>query len=286
MDTKTIYKKLDRIDDLPTLPAIAMEVNRMLLDLDTSVNQLSSCIEKDQAMVSKMLKLVNSAFFGLKSKISTISHAVVILGFNTIRNAVVSISIIDALGTNKSSGDFDIKQFWKHSVAVAVTSRHLAERTKIHAADDCFVGGLLHDMGKIVMVQYFNDLFQKVWLAVKKSGRSFYEAEKSEIPIDHAQIGGYLAKKWQLPGGLVDAIRRHHAAGPGAMDQSLLMIIHAADIIANTYMADSEANPNVSAIHPDVVKAMQSQLTCISDWYPEVALEIESACKFFLEGST
>lgn len=286
MEAKTIFKKLDRIDSLPTLPSIAMEVNRMLLDFDTSVNQLSGCIEKDQAMVSKMLKLVNSAFFGMKSRISTIPHAIVILGFNTIRNAVVSISIIDAFCTKEISDDIDIKQFWQHSVAVAVTSKHLAEKTKIHPADDCFVGGLLHDMGKIVLVQHFNDLFQKVWIAAKETGRSFYEAEKRESPVDHAQIGGYLAKKWQLPGGLVDAIRCHHAVETGAADRELLMIIHAADTIANTYVADSQANLELSDIHPDAVKIMGSHLACISDWYPEVASEIESACNFFLEEST
>ena len=215
MEAKTILTKLDSIDSLPTLPAIAMEVNKMLRDYDTSVNQLSACIEKDQAMVSKILKLVNSAFFGLKGRISALSHAVVILGFNTIRNAVVSISIIDVFCSKKFFDGFDIKQFWKHSVAVAVTSKYLAEKTRIHPADDCFVGGLLHDMGKIVLVQHLNDLFQKIWLAMKASGQSFYEAEKSQIPVDHAQIGGYLAQKWQLPAGLVDAIRCHHVVRSG-----------------------------------------------------------------------
>ncbi|MBL7180121.1 MAG: HDOD domain-containing protein [Desulfobacterales bacterium] len=285
MEAKTIFKTLDRIDSLPTLPAIAIEVNRMLLDFETSVNQLSGCIEKDPAMVSKMLKLVNSAFFGLKGRISTISHAVIILGFNTIRNAVVSISIIDVFCTNKFFDGFDIKQFWKHSVAVAVTSKYLADKTRIHPADDCFFGGLLHDMGKIVLVQYFNDLFQKVWLAIKDGGQSFYEAEKSQIPVDHAQIGGYLAQKWQLPAGLVDAIRCHHVVRPDATDQNLLMIIHAADIIVNTYGADSKGNLELSNIHPDVLKVMGSQFDTISEWYPAVSLEIESACKFFLEES-
>ena len=286
MEAKTILKKLDRIEGLPTLPAIAMEVNKMLLDYDTSINKLSERLVKDQAMVSKILKLVNSAFFGFRGKISTISHAIVVLGFNTIRNAVVSVSIIDAFSSKEIFDGFDITEFWRHSVAVAVTSKYLAEKTKIHSADDCFIGGLLHDMGKVVLLQHFKDFFQKVWLSIKGNNLTFYEAEKSEIPIDHAQIGGHLAKKWQLPVGLVDAIRCHHAVRPSVNDPNLLMIIHVADIIVNTHEADSKANFKLSDIHPDAVKVMGGPINTASDWYPEVSMEIESACKFFLEQST
>ncbi len=286
MDAKTILKKLDRIESLPTLPAVAMEVNKMLLDYDTSINKLSDRLVKDQAMVSKILKLVNSAFFGFRGRISNISHAVVVLGFNTVRNAVVSVSIIDAFSSKEVFNGFDITEFWKHSVAVAVTSKYLAEKTKTHSADDCFIGGLLHDMGKVVLLQHFKDLFRKVWLSIKGNNLTFYEAEKSEIPIDHAQIGGHLAKKWQLPAGLVDAIQYHHAVRPSVNDPNLLMTIHVADIIVNTHGADSKANLNLSDIHPDALKVMGRQLDAISDWYPEVSLEIESACKFFLKEST
>ncbi len=286
METKTILKKLASIDDLPTLPAIAMETNKMLLDYDTSINKLSQTLIKDQAIVTKILKLVNSAFFGLRSSVSNISHAVVILGFNTIRNAVVSVSIIDAFSIKEGLDGFDISEFWKHSVAVAVTSKYLAEKTRICPADDCFVGGLLHDMGKIVLLQHFKDLFRKVWLSIKGNNLTFYEAEKSEIPINHAQIGGHLAKKWQLPVGLVDAIQYHHAVSPSVNDPNLLMTIQVADIIVNTYGDDFKTSRKLSDIHPDAAKVMGGVLETASDWYPEVALEIESACNFFLEEST
>ena len=282
MEAKNIVKSLDQIEDLPTLPAVAIEVNKMLHDDGITINKLSDTIEKDQAMVSKILKLVNSAFFGLRGKISTISHAIVVLGFNTIRNTVVSISIIDTFHVKQGLDGFDIKDFWKHSAAVAVISKYLAEKTGIHSANDCFVGGLLHDMGKIVLLRHFKDLFQKVWLAVKRTNLSFYEAEQKEIQIDHALIGGYLARKWQLPMPLVDAIQYHHDVRPDVNDQPLLLIIHTADIIANAYATDAAENLEASSIHPNALNAMGHQLDTLSDWYPDVFLEIESACKFFL----
>lgn len=282
MDSKTILKKLDNIDDLPTLPSIAMEVNKMLRDYDTSISKLAQTIEKDQAMVPRILKLVNSAFFGFRSKISSISHAVVLLGFNTVRNAVVSISIIDAFpGDKKFLEGFDITKFWNHSVAVAVISRYLAEKTRLQPLDDFFTGGLLHDIGKVVLFQHFQDLFKKVWISARKNNLSFYDAEKKEIPITHAIIGAYLAKKWQLPGSLVDVIRYHHALSKNANDFNMLIIVHAADIIANSFMSGQESKLDFSLIHPDAASAIKPQLETVSDWFPELSTEIESACQFF-----
>ena len=282
MDSKTILKKLDRIDDLPTLPTIAMEVNKMLRNYDTSISKLAQTIEKDQAMVPRILKLVNSAFFGFQSKISSISHAVVLLGFNTVRNAVVSISIIDAFSGDKESLEgFDITKFWNHSVAVAVISRYLAEKTRLQPLDDFFTGGLLHDIGKIVLFQHFQDLFKKVWISAKDNNLSFYDAEKKEIPITHARIGAYLAKKWQIPGSLVDVIQYHHALSKNAKDFNMLMTVHVADIIANSFMPGQKGKLDFSLIHPDAASAMKPQLESVSNWFPEVSPEIESACQFF-----
>ncbi len=285
MDPKTILAKLDRIDDLPTLPAIAMEVNKMLQDYDTSIKKLSDRIEKDQAMVFKILKLVNSAFFGLRSKVSNIPNAVILLGFNTVRNAIVTVSILDAFSVEDVSKGFDITDFWKHSVAVAVTSRYIAERTKLHIPDDCFIGGLLHDIGKIILAQYFQDSFKKIYKSTQENNLTFYDAEKNEFPVNHAQIGGHLAKKWQLPAGLVDSIRYHHDVRKSANDLNLLMIIHVADIIVNGYRSDSNGGPDLSEIYPDAMKAMKSQLDTLPDWYPEVSMEIDAACSFFLKES-
>ena len=282
MDSKTILKKLDRIDDLPTLPLIALEVNKMLQDYDTSISKLAQTIEKDQAMVPRILKLVNSAFFGFRSKIGSISHAVILLGFNTVRNAVVSISIIDTFSKNKEALEgFDIAEFWKHSLAVGVISRHLAEKIRLQPPEDFFTGGLLHDIGKIILFQYFQDLFKKVWISAKENNLSFYDAEKKEIPITHARIGGYLAKRWQLPESLADVIQYHHAFSKNANNLNLVMTVHVADIIANSFMPGQKNKLDFSLIYPDAISLMKLQLDTVSNWFPEISKKIESACQFF-----
>ena len=238
MKADAILKKLDRIENLPTLPSIVMEVNKMLQDPNTAIKQLSEIIERDQSFVSKILKLVNSAFFGLRSKVGNIPHAITLLGFSTIRNAVLSVSVIDAFTDDNDFIGFDITDFWKHSIAVAVISKYLAEKTRLHSPDESFIGGLLHDIGKVILFQFFNDLFRKVWQTFKNSDQPFYLIERERLQIDHARIGAHLAEKWQLPKELVNAIRYHHRIAKTDHSQNLLMIVHTADLIANDFLAD------------------------------------------------
>ncbi|MCK5417517.1 MAG: HDOD domain-containing protein, partial [Desulfobacterales bacterium] len=199
MDAQLILKKIDRIEDIPTLPTIVFELNKYLQDPDTSIKTVCDTIEKDQAITLKILKLVNSAFYGFKNKISDLRNAIVLLGYNSVRNAIVSLSIINTFSKRLALMDFDISQFWKHSLAVAVTSKNIAQLSKKESPDNCFVGGLLHDTGKVILAQYFPDLFEKVWITLQNEHLSFYEAEQKELPIDHTKIGAHLASKWQLP---------------------------------------------------------------------------------------
>ena len=283
MDAQTFLKKLDTIPDIPTLPSIVFKVNEMLQDNDTSIKKLGKIIEKDQAIVIKILQLVNSTFYGFRSKIKNIPHAVIILGFNTIRNSIVAVSIVKAFSGGKTFELFEIKDFWRHSIAAAVISRCLAEQTRLDSPDDCFVASLLHDIGKIVLSQHFTELFGLVLKSVKEDGLSFYEAEKKLLPATHAQIGGYLAKRWQFPVTLIDSITYHHEIRETVSNINQLVILHTANTIANNYKGDSKMRPDFSSIDPKARRIMSRQIETVSDWFPGVQPEIESACEFFLK---
>jgi HD-like signal output (HDOD) protein len=168
MDEQTLLKKIDTIKEIPTLPSIVFELNKYLQNPETSIKKVSETIEKDQAMALKILRLVNSAFYGFQSKISNVQNAVVLLGYNAVRNSVVSLSVIKSFSSVLALEGFDIKDFWRHSLAVAVTGKSLALLSRSESSDNCFAAGLLHDIGKIILAQYFQDLFEKVWLASKK----------------------------------------------------------------------------------------------------------------------
>jgi putative nucleotidyltransferase with HDIG domain len=283
MDEQQVLKKLDRIKDIPTLPSIVFELNKHLRDPDTSIKIVCDTIEKDQAIALKILKLVNSAFYGFRSKISDLRNAVVLLGYNAVRNAIVSLSVINAFPKRVALMDFDISQFWKHSLAVAVTSKNIAQLSKKESPDNCFVGGLLHDTGKVILAQYFPDLFESVWSTLQNEHLTFYEAEQRELPIDHTKIGAHLAAKWQLPRGLVDAIRWHHDFQPESKSANFVQNIYLANIIVNSYDIDPELRLDMSKMHPEVVKFMMDMMEDVGDWYSGLTGEIESAYEFFLE---
>jgi len=283
LDSKTFFEKLERIPDIPTLPNVVIKVNEMLRDEDTSIQKLTKIIENDQAMVAKILKLVNSTFYGFRAKIKNIPHAVIILGFNTLRNAIVSVSIVKAFSGKEGIEGFEITDFWKHSVAVAVTCRYLAEQTKLDAPNDCFIAGLLHDIGKVVLSQNFTELFVKVWNLVKKDDLSFNEAEKELLPVTHCQIGGYLAEKWQFPRTLVESTTYHHSIKKTVTDLNQLIIIHTADTIVNSYNPGSKGSQVFSSLDSEAKRRMSEQLTTVSEWFPKLSEEIDSACEFFLK---
>ena len=283
MDEQQILNKLDRIKDIPTLPAIVFELNKYLRDPDTSIKTVCDTIEKDQAITLKILKLVNSAFYGFKSKISDLRNAVVLLGYNAVRNAIVSLSVINSFPKRVKLMDFDISQFWKHSLAVAVTSKNIAQLSKKESPDNCFVGGLLHDVGKVILAQYFPNLFETIWSTLQNEHLSFYEAEQKSLPINHAVIGAHLATKWQLPRGLIDAIRWHHEFQPESKSANFVRNIYLANFIVNAYDLDPDLRLDLSTMHPEVVKFMMNMMEDVGDWYTGLISEIEASYDFFLE---
>ena len=282
MDETQIFKKLDKIKEIPTLAAIVFELNQHLQNPETFIAKVSETIEKDQAMALKLLKLVNSAFYGFRSKVSDIKNAVVLLGFNAVRNAIISVSVINALPKTLLFQDFEMIDFWKHSLSVAVTSKSIAQKSGLDSPDNCFVGGLLHDVGKVIMAQYFTEDFIKVWTRMQNEYLPFYDAEQQELPVDHTKIGAYLADRWQLPRGLTDAIRWHHDFQPENGNAGFMINIHLADILVNSYNENPDCPPDMGAMHPQVVKFLMAQMENSSDWYANLAGEIETAHAFFL----
>ena len=290
MSDNKIEKKLSEIKDLPTLPVIAMELNSMLQDTKSSADNVSSIIEKDQAIATKVLKLINSAFFGVRSQVTNINDAVVLLGFNSIRNIVLSVSVIKAFSKSSAGDKFDISDFWKHSIAVAITSKYISGNSGIGEPEDCFTGGLLHDIGKIILAQYFTDLFFQIINDMDTENLPFSKAEKKYTGgMGHAKIGAFLTEKWKFPLNLTETIKQHHSVIDTMSD--LGTVVHTADIIVNiqsinaSLMTVEQKKASMPVINHKSVEKMKQYLSTSREWYPELAESIEDACSFFVDGS-
>ena len=231
-DPNIILKSLSNISTIPTLPSVLEKINRLLNNPQTSAEEIGKVITTDQALSAKVLKLVNSAFYGFPGKIGTITHAVVILGFTTIKNIILTASIFDVFTKKTSHGfSFDLEKFWLHSIACGAASQCIAKHIGFNEKEECFVAGLIHDVGKIILCNYLSSEFELVLDNIKKKNCLFYESEKEILGLTHEQIGGIITEKWNLPKNLQDAVKKHHSIFQNAEFPTTAGIVHAADIL-------------------------------------------------------
>ncbi|MGE3728200.1 MAG: HDOD domain-containing protein [Candidatus Sericytochromatia bacterium] len=210
----SIRNILNRVDELPEVPQTALRVIQLLNDPDTDVASLADVISSDQALTAKVLRLCNSAYYGLSRKVTTISEAVMIIGFSSIKSLVMMITTQSTLNKGLLGYKLNAGYFWEHSIGAAEISRHLAVQLKHREPEECFIAGLIHDIGKMVLNQYALPEVYKATNLHQKEQIPVYEAEQQILSFDHAAIGGALAERWNFPPMLVESIRRHHTFEP------------------------------------------------------------------------
>lgn len=231
MSPETIKDRVQSIIQLPALPTIAMEVVELVDNPKTSASRLGKLISTDQALTAKVLKIANSPFYGFPRKISTIDFAIIVLGYDALKEIVISISLVSSL-QRKSDNVFDAKSFWDHAITSGVLARRLARDLGYRVSGEVFVGGLLHDMGISVLHRYFKNEYQRIIEIIRETDLTALEAEESVLGVTHAEVGGWLAERWNLPNHLVEAISMHHTPERAEQNKDLVALIHCADVFA------------------------------------------------------
>jgi putative nucleotidyltransferase with HDIG domain len=231
MSPDYIKEKVQTIIQLPALPTIAMEVVELVDNPKTSASRLGKLISTDQALTAKVLKIANSPFYGFPRRISTIDFAIIVLGYDALKEIVISISLVSSL-QKKSDAVFDAKGFWDHSITSGVIARRLARDLGYRVSGEVFVGGLLHDMGISVLHRYFRNEYKRIVEILQETDLNAIEAEESVLGVTHAEVGGWLAERWNLPDHLVEAIRFHHSPSRADKNKDLVALIHCADVFA------------------------------------------------------
>lgn len=205
--------KLDKIrifvDKMPSLSTTVSKVLEICSRTDTAPNDLNKVISLDPVLTGQVLKLINSAYYSLVNKVTSLTRAIIMLGLNTVKNLALSTSIIRSVGQANKSKALPIKKFWAHSIGVGVMAKLLAVERGLPLADreEYFVAGLLHDLGKIP----FGDEYTEVLIRTKKTQEPLIRLEQRIMDIDHEEVGYMIATKWKLNAVITDAICHHHA---------------------------------------------------------------------------
>jgi HD-like signal output (HDOD) protein len=243
MDKADILKKLDMVENLPTLPVIVQQVQKLIENPNSNMSQIAMIITRDQSIAARIVRLVNSAFYGLGNKISSIQQAIMLLGLNTVKNLVIGVSVVKTFEGARSATFFDREKFWLHSFACATGARLIAKKLDRDEPEDFFMAGLLHDIGILVLDQFFHDEFITVVQQTVRTKMELTEVEKAVLGVTHCEIGEFMAVKWRIPEYLALAIRHHHQPMLSELETENFRFIAAAVHIADANACNRGSNP-------------------------------------------
>ena len=264
-DADVLRMVINKIDDLPPLPLVVHKILNLTQDETSNTSELAQVISNDQALAAKVLRIANSPLYHVSSVVTSISHAVALLGFRTIRNLAMGISTIDTFTQSEENPLLPRQPFWEHSLSCALGCKALADRVRHRQPDEAFVGGLLHDIGRMVFNQAFPESFSEAIRRAERTREPLENLEKEEIGIPHTLVGKLLLQKWKLPPALADAVAFHHnppikdGADPSRIDISLIIMV--ADGLTKLACIGSSGAPYIHAPDPRLWNLLPLQET-------------------------
>ena len=223
---------LKKVTTIATLPQVTTQIIKTVEDPKSTAHQLNKIVSHDPALVTRILKVVNSAFYGLPGQIASVERAIVVMGLNGVKNIAVAASLGQLFRGAMLCEGVSAKDLWAHCVAVAVTSRDLSRTLRMGNADEAFLAGLIHDVGILVSLQVYPERLRQVCEAARTGTSSFCELERKLIGWDHQQLGMGLAEQWKFPKGCQWVAGYHH--DPLLLNEpqdGLVSIVHVADTL-------------------------------------------------------
>ncbi|MDO8291797.1 MAG: HDOD domain-containing protein [Gallionella sp.] len=284
METNTdIVKLVQGVGGLVTLPNVFIRINQLVEDPNSSTADIAKAVSQDPSFTVRLLRVANSPFYGFSSTIDTVTKAVSVIGTSQIRNLALSMSVAKTfagLPNNLVSMD----NFWRHSLYCALTARILAKQARKCDPEAVFTAGLLHDIGELIIFNRLPDQAKEALLLVldQVDDLPVYQAERQIIGFDHAQVGGELARQWNLPPLLEECIAYHHSIGEAKRHPRETALVHLANILAQMAELDTLNSDDVSPIDPHAWEITGLDETVIELVVREAQEEIVEAEKLFL----
>ncbi|MBF0505223.1 MAG: HDOD domain-containing protein [Nitrospirae bacterium] len=270
------------VEQMPAFPRSVYRVMELASDINCDPKELVEVIEHDPVLILKILKVVNSPYFSLGQKITSVNHAVVYIGLNTVKNLAMSTATIGALPRKNKAG-FDMDAFLLHSLATATIARLFARELGVPVKEsfDYFVSGLLHDFGKAVLAHFTPDEFQMALTIAKERQVPLYMAENEIFDIDHSLIGSLLGERWRLPANLVASLKGHHCLEGDRLP--LTSVVAAANQVSKWLQIGDSGNPILEKMPDAIAEQFGEDFGTIVERLGGVTDEIEKA-KVFIQG--
>jgi len=261
-DKRRLKKITQAIINLPTLPTIVAKIIESIDDPKSSAGSLTKLIKTDQVLTAKILNTANSAYYAPRYPICSINQAIVRLGFEKIKSIGLSVAVISRFARARSEGELlDYSRFWEHSVGVGAASRMLARMHDFRSIEDeAFVAGLVHDIGKVILSQFQTDNYSECLKAVATKKILLSQAEDSVFGVSHADVGSWLAQRWNLPKPLSEAIKLHHIPLTAKTKPELCAIVHFADILTRAARIGSGGDPLIPPFYRGVLHTLRLKL--------------------------
>ncbi len=269
MEKEKIRRKVKSIKSLPTLPAVAQKVSKMAESDNTSATQLGKIIGTDQALSGRVLRLVNSSFYGFPGRISSISSAIVLLGFDVVKSLIISVSVFEMM-------EKGIIGLWDHSLGCAVASRLIAKRIEDCDAEEISTAGLLHDIGKVVVSMQLSDNYEDIRSLIDEKKIIFSQAEKEVLGFTHEDIGWWLTESWNLPVSLQEPIAFHHHPMRAHKAKVATCVVHLANFLVRGVGFGSGGDPWTPPLDHKALDRLGLNIRDIEEIIAELGDELES----------
>ena len=241
-DFKACEAITEEIKDLPTLPTVVARIMATLDDPSSSVKDLERLVSSDQAIAAKLLKLANSAFYGLPGKVTNLGRAITLLGYNTVRSMTLTIGMVHSFGGLLRSKSFNRGKFWEHSLTVAMVGKLLGAKEPSLNSEEVYIAGLLHDLGKMVLDYLRPAQFREALRIACEQGISAREAEQSVLGFSHDEVGKVVAEKWRFPHFVIEAIGYHHCPFNAEVFPLVVQVVSLSDQIVHEFNKQEKEN--------------------------------------------
>ncbi len=270
--------------DISSLPTIFHQINQAVEDPEITFSEIARIISGDPSLSGRLLRLANSSFYGFSSKIETISHAITIIGMGQLRDLVLATTVVRQF-KNVPGSIIDMESFWKHSVACGLTARIIAVYKKEFNSERYYVLGMLHDLGRLLMLLNIPDVVKDSLDSCANDKKLLYKIEKETLDFDHAEVGGELLKKWNLPASLIEPVRYHHNPSVARQFQMETSIVHTADLIVHALELGNSGDSFVPPLDPKAWEKIQMPSSMISHIVDQVNVQFPDVVRTFSENS-